>query len=210
MSKIIFHNLNEAMIYSAASETFRIKKGTLYEYGVNPSEVWAIMLRGTNQSWDSNDVLSMPTCIKNAMGRPNNYLSAVKKSAIEQIPEGANVMLIGHSLGGMVAQQFIADEEMMSQFNLLNALAIGSPYVIKRKRGCPLHRCCERGDIVSTLSLPMLANMIVGHVRTEAGGYYFNFLGAHCESYRYSPVWNEYDVFGVPYGRRTFEFEDEE
>lgn len=210
MKTIKLKNLNDAMTYAAASETFRIRKGKLYEYGTNEREVYCIFLRGTNQSWDTNDVLSLPTCLKSCIGKKNIYIDAVKKSAVKEIPEGANVILIGHSLGGMVAQQFIADNEMMKRYKLLNALTIGSPYVIGLKPGCPLHRTADRADVIADLSVPLFANLVVGHIRTESGGYYFKPLDAHTTGYRHSPVWREYDVFGVPYGRRTYEFEETE
>lgn len=205
----ILNNLCDAMSYAAASETFRIRKGILYEYGTNAREVYCIFLRGTNQSMDPSDILSLPTCVKSSIGYKNNYIETVKKAVLDEVPLGSYIMLIGHSLGGMVAQQFIADKEMLKSYKLLNALTIGSPYVIGLSHGCPLHRVADRADVISMLSLPLLSNMLIGHIRTESGGYYFNVLGAHCDSYRHSSVWEDYDVFGVPNGKRTYEFEEE-
>lgn len=203
-TKVIIGNINDAYSFVAGCDPYKIKKGVLSIPGCEDMKVWLVALRGTNGSMDKTDPLGMPVCIRSACGKNNIFFSLVKEAIKKEIPAGDNVMFIGHSLGGMVCQQLGADEELKSTYRLLNVLTFGSPYVPFRGSKCTLHRMLEKADIIPLVCSPAFAgNYFLGNAVHEGGGYYFNFLGAHCDSYEHSPVWRKYDCFGIENGGRT-------
>lgn len=203
---MLLPNLNKAMCYAAASETFRIVNAVLYNYGKKQGDVYLLALRGTDQSFDPNDVLSLPTCVKASAGKPNNYYEAVKNEMLNSIPKDSDVVIIGHSLGGMVAQQIVADEDIKNHCNILNLLTIGSPFVMIKGRTCPLHRIADRFDAIAGLSPAGIGNIFLGGgLIYENGGYFGRPVLAHTDSYRYSQKWFKYDCFGVKNGGHTLE-----
>lgn len=202
--KTIISNINEAYTFIADCAPYKIRKALLSVPGCEDISVWVIGLRGTNASMDRTDPLSLPVCIRSGCSRGNIFFSLVKEAIKKEIPAGENILYIGHSLGGMVCQQLGADEELKSTYKTLNVLTLGSPYVLFKGKKCPLHRMADRADIVPLLcSLASFANYFMGNVTHESAGYYFNLLGAHCDSYEKSEVWRKYDCFGIENGGRS-------
>lgn len=201
--KTVISNINEAYTFISDCAPYKIRKAVLSVPGCEDTGVWVIGLRGTNGSMDKTDPLSLPVCIRSGCSRENIFFSLVKEAIKKEIPAGEKIIYIGHSLGGMVCQQLGADEELKSTYKTLNVLTLGSPYVLFRGSKCPLHRMAEKADIIPFVcSLAAFGNHFMGNVTYESGGYYFNFLGAHCESYEKSEVWRKYDCFGIENGGR--------
>ncbi len=202
--KIVIRNINDAYSFVSGCDPYKIRRAVLTIPDSPDMNVWMIALRGTNGSMDKKDPLGMPVCFRSACAKENIYFDLVKNAMLKEIPAGDNILFIGHSLGGMVSQQLAADDELKSTYRVLNVLTFGSPYVISKGKKCPLHRLAERADIIPhTCSAVLFANCFLGNVKHESGGYYFNFLGAHCDSYEKSPVWRDYDCFGNKNGGRT-------
>lgn len=206
--KTVIRNINDAYVFISDCDPYKIRRGVLSIPGCVDMDVWTVGLRGTDGSMDKTSPLSLPTCFKSATARENVFFTLVKSAMLREIPAGANVVFIGHSLGGMVSQQLGADEELKSTYRLLNVLTFGSPYVPFRGNRCNLHRMIERADLIPmTCSAALFANPFLGRVSFESAGYYFRPLGAHCDSYEKSPVWRDYDCFGIKNGGRYLTLE---
>lgn len=163
--------ISEAMAFVGSEGKITIRRGTLYENGNAVDTVYVIGLVGTNGSLDASDINSVYACILSGMSMTNSYVREVVKRAQQAIPSGSKVLLIGHSLGGMVAQQVAANRTMKKQFQILNTLTMGSPYIMAARREGSLHRMADRADVIPFLSLSCLANAWAGNVSFESSGW---------------------------------------
>jgi len=200
------NTLNDAMRFAASRDTFEIHKGTLYSGNGKSEEVYLVALRGTNQSFDKNDVLGIPVVMKAFFNKGNIYFDVVKKAILDTIPFGSSLILIGHSLGGMILQQISSDREIKARYTLLNLLNIGSPFVKVTGRECPFYRFADKADVIPWLGFSVKANLKTHKPVFKSNGYLGNPLGAHTDSYRQSESWMEYDCFGILRGGHTFVF----
>ena len=143
----------------------------------------------------------------------NTYARNVKKVILDNIPSGANIVFIGHSLGGMVAQQCSADSKIKSKYNVINTLAFGSPIIgtstfgLYDYREGSVSRLGDTRDLVPYLSSNTLnfsfAAQIFG-LKRENGGYSaYQIISSHCYSYQREEVWGKYDVLGNKNGNAT-------
>ena len=198
--------LNDAMRYASSRETYEIRKAHLYGGGVDGREIYLVALRGTDQSWDKNDVLGIPVCLRSFLAKPNIYFNKVKNAILTEVPEGASLVLVGHSLGGMILEQISADREINLKYSLVNLLTIGSPYVKVKSRICPFRRVADTFDFIPWLGFSVKANLISERPVYKNNGYFGNPLGAHTDSYRESDSWREYDCFGILNGGHAVVF----
>ncbi|MCR5485793.1 MAG: hypothetical protein K6F09_09390 [Clostridiales bacterium] len=201
-------SLNDAMSFAASRETFEIRKAVLCSRDGDKKDIYLVALRGTNRSFDKNDVLGVFPCIKAFQAKSNIYFEKVRREMLSLIPAKASVALIGHSFGGMVAQQISADESIKSSFDLLNVLAMGSPYVPLGGRGCPLHRFVDKADVIPWIGHSIKANLKTDRPVFQSNGYFGRPLTAHSDSYRNGAKWRRYDPFGEPNGGRVIEVYD--
>lgn len=199
--RTVLETLNDIMRFASSRRIFEIVRAELDENG-EKRDIYLVAMRGTNQSRNPRDPLSLNTCLQAFMGHLSNYLYAVKKAMLAEIPQGATVALVGHSLGGMIAQQLAADETVNATFHLLNALAIGSPFVPVKGRVCPLHRFADKADFIPWLGFSVKANLKTAKPVFESNGYLGKPVLAHTDSYRNAPSWMRYDPFGDPDGGR--------
>ncbi|MCQ2480253.1 MAG: alpha/beta hydrolase [Clostridia bacterium] len=198
-------NVQEAMRLCIKKELYTFQKGTLYTNGKSKGTVYVISLIGSSRKWDKNDIRGVQTCIKSGMGKDNMYLDAVVAAAKKDIPKDAKVVLVGHSLGGMIAQQFAANEEMKKRFQIINTLTMGSPYIVTEEREGDLHRMVDSGDYIPYLSTAFLDNWSAGNYTKEDNGYKGNPKGAHYDSFVSGKAWLKYDCFGILNGTNKIE-----
>lgn len=191
------HTLSDSMRFASSRASYEINKIMLFTPGCEAREVYLVALRGTDQSWDKNDVLSIPVCLRAFLNLDNIYFNEVKNAILNTVPRGASLVLVGHSLGGMILQQISADKETNEKYILLDLLNIGSPFVRTRGRKCPFRRFAESADIVPWLGFSVAANIITNRPVFKSNGYFGNLLGAHTDSYRSSAAWRDYDCFGI-------------
>ena len=176
-----------------------ITKGTL-KSGYSKKSVYLITLSGTdNVSKQSTgyatDLLS-GFCLNNA------YLENVVKIISKNIPKNSNLIFAGHSLGGMICQQVVADDTIKTNYNVLNTVCFGSPLLAAGSREGETKRLGDTSDVVPYLSGSLFNNTawaLLG-LNRENGGYGTDLLGAHTKSYGRSDVWGRYDVLGKKYG----------
>lgn len=202
----VVSNVNEAYCFAAWCNPFEIFKAELSSSDSEKKAVYAIAMRGTDSSWDKENPLSIPVCLLAACARDNSYLRLMKKMISEYIPKGSDLVFIGHSLGGMISQQLGADEEIRNSYKILNILSIGSPYVVFAGKKCPLRRMATVSDVIpNAFGLLGFFNYFAGDVIHEDTGYFFNPLGAHCDSYEKEDAWKKYDCFGIENGGHSLE-----
>ena len=128
----------------------------------------------------------------------NTYVTTLAAAVKANIPEGAKIVFMGHSMGGMVIQQIIANPEIKERYEIVYSTALGSPYILTRgsKEGT-LRRVVDRLDPVPFLSIPLLANPTIGNVSLETS---FLMPLVHFRSYEKGACWRDYDCLGVKNG----------
>ena len=202
-------SVNQAYHFVSTCKPYKIRKALLSD-GDTEKEVFVIGLRGTDGSFDKNNPLSIPVCVRAGFGKDNIFKSVVKAAMLKEIPTGSDVVFLGHSLGGMVCQHLAADEELQKNFNILNVLTFGSPYVLGKGDKCKLHRMIEKTDMIPlTLSNAFLLNCFIGKPSIESCGFLFKPYGAHCTSYEFSEKFAQYDCFGIKNGKHILHLTEE-
>ena len=178
-----------------------ISKATLYTDNKSVGTVYAVFLKGSDLRWDENDVCGIQTCIKSGCAMDNLYLDALIAAAQKSIPKDSKIVLIGHSLGGMIAQQFAADADMKAKYEIIHTMTMGSPYIItSEEREGGINRMADSGDPVPYLSNALFLNFTAGNLTRVDNGYFGKPAQAHIISYRTSESWQKYDCFGIENG----------
>lgn len=174
-----------------------VTQGTLIS-GSSSKAVYLITLSGTELV--ENQSTGYWTDIKVGFNQNNAYLQNVVAVIKANIPAGSNLVLSGHSLGGMVAQQVAANSDIKSGYNVLNTVTFGSPVISAGSREGTVKRLGDTSDIVPYMSVTgAIINQVAG-LNRESGGYGWGVVAAHTESYLRSDVWGAYDVVGVKNG----------
>ncbi|MCR5698572.1 MAG: alpha/beta hydrolase [Treponemataceae bacterium] len=179
-----------------------VTQGT-YKTGSSTKAVYLIGLSGTELvEGQSTGVL---TDLLSGFGLTSCYLTNVVNVILENIPEGSNLIIAGHSLGGMIAQQVAADDDVKDGYNVLNTVTFGSPLLKAGSREGTVIRLGDTVDPVPYLSSSIVYNSIwaILGLNRENGGYGTDLIAAHCESYARSDVWGAYDVIGKKNGSAT-------
>ncbi len=196
-------HVNDAMNFVLEQESvFEIHRATFCENGKAGRSVYLISLGGSDFSFDKTHIQCLQNAILSGCSLPNAYLSAVIAQANKTIPKGSEVLLIGHSFGGMIAQQFADDTTMKANYTITNVLAMGSPYILDNAREGALHRVADSSDFVPYLSMATLLGMYSKNLSVETGGYLTPFM-AHGLSYGNAACWQSYDALGVKGGTST-------
>ena len=176
-----------------------ITKGTL-KSGWSSKTVYFVTLSGTELVL--NQSTELLTDLFSGFNLDNAYYSNVVKVITANVPKGANLVIAGHSLGGMIAQQVAANSTIKSRYNVLNTVTFGSPLLSAGNREGTVRRLGDVSDPIPFLSVHTLVNTIwaLGGLNREDGGYYLRPLSAHNESYGRTDVWGKYDVTGTKNG----------
>ncbi len=179
-----------------------IVKGTL-KSGWQTKTVYLVTLSGTEMVF--NQSTEWVTDLFSGFNLGNAYYYNVVNIIKANIPRNANIVLAGHSLGGMIAQQVAADPTIKARYNILNTVCFGSPLLAAGFREGTVRRLGDIADVVPYLS----GNLFVTPFRAvlglnrENGGYGIQAITAHKESYKRADVWGKYDVTGTKYGGAT-------
>ena len=176
-----------------------ITKGTLRQ-GYSSKTVYLVTLSGTELVLNqSTEVL---TDLLSGFDLNSAYYYNVISVIQSKIPAGSNIILCGHSLGGMIAQQVAANSTIKARYNVLNTVTFGSPLLSVGNREGTVRRLGDISDVVPFLSGRLFTNPITAifGLNREDGGYYGRPITAHNASYFRSDLWGRYDVTGTRYG----------
>ena len=171
--------------------------------------VYVVCLSGTDLAF--NQTTGVATDLLVGFEQNNLYLRNTRNAIVNTVPKGSNLVIAGHSLGGMVAQQVAADSTIKSRYNVLNTVTYGSPLISGLTREGTVRRLGDTRDVVPALSVSTLLAPIwqIAGLNRENGGYSATqIVTAHCESYQRAAVWGAYDVTGTKGGnaRLTLDF----
>jgi hypothetical protein len=176
-----------------------ITKGTL-KTTFSSKTVYLITLSGTE--WVFNQSTEALTDLFTGFNLQNSYYYNVVNIISANVPKGSNLILAGHSLGGMIAQQVAADTTIKRNYNILNTVTFGSPLLSNGSREGTVRRLGDVSDIVPLLSVQTILSPLraLAGLNREDGGYYLQPITAHTECYTRTDVWGKYDVTGTKYG----------
>ncbi len=177
-----------------------ITKGKLVN-GWSSKDIYLVTLSGTEMVF--NQSTEWITDLFAGFNLGNAYYYNVVNTILANVPRGSNLVLAGHSLGGMIAQQVAADTSVKYYYNVLNTVTFGSPLLAAGFREGTVKRLGDVSDFVPLLS----GNLFVTPIRAllglnrENGGYGLQAIKAHKESYKRADVWGKYDAIGAKNGR---------
>ncbi len=176
-----------------------ITRGTL-KSGASSKTVYLVTLSGTEIAL--NQSTEVITDLLSGFNLESTYYRNVVKTIKNNVPRNSNLILAGHSLGGMIAQQVAANSEIKSGYNVLNTVCFGSPLLSAGSREGVVRRLGDISDPVPYLSGSLFNNTLwaIMGLNRENGGYGPLGIHAHNLSYARSDVWGRYDVTGTKYG----------
>lgn len=179
-----------------------ITQGTLTKNGTQKS-VYLITLSGTELV--SNQTTGYLTDALSGFNLKNKYYTNVVNTIRANIPANANLILAGHSLGGMIAQQVASNSTIKSNYNVLNTVCFGSPLLAAGTREGTVKRLGDKSDLVPYMSGSTINNTLwaIAGLNRENGGYGSDAYSAHVKSYLRADEWGRYDVTGTKYGNAT-------
>ena len=191
-------NVHEAYNLVVETDLIAIYKATLHRSS-QAENVYYVVCKGLDfTAFDPSEPRSYANAIKIGLSCENNTYVKALIAAVKTIPEGEKIVFLGHSMGGMVIQQAIANKEIKDKYDIVYSTAIGSPYILTAgsKEGT-LRRVVDRLDPVPFLSIPLLVNPTIGNVSLET-----SFIAplVHFRSYEKGSCWNAYDCLGVKGG----------
>ncbi len=187
---------------------FSITKGVLKENG-KKTDIYLVASHGleTSSYGQDNDLES---CLKAGMEQSSAYLEDLMKVVKDNVPKNANLVLAGHSLGGMVSQQFAANKSMQKRYNILHVVTWGSPLLCMGEIEGQLHRNCCAGDVVPLLSIYTLEDsgkQLEDRNREDAD--VIPVIQSHVDGYNDKNAWKDYDAIGVKYGNAVLKMKED-
>ncbi|SCZ81447.1 lipase family protein [Pseudobutyrivibrio xylanivorans] len=170
-------------------------------WGAEDKEVYVVALSGT-ETIVENQTTTIKEDLLSGFELSNEYKTNVKNAIIDRIPAGSNIILAGHSLGGMIAQQVAADKYIKDNYEVLNTVTFGSPLIKGFTREGMVKRLGDTSDKNPFYSVSTFLNIAWQYagVNHEDGGYNGDSPAAHCDSYLREDVWGSYDCCGEKKG----------
>ena len=170
-------------------------------WGSEDKEVYVVALSGT-ETIVENQTTTVKEDLLSGFELSNEYKTNVKNAIIDRIPAGSNIILAGHSLGGMIAQQVAADKYIKDNYEVLNTVTFGSPLIKGFTREGMVKRLGDTSDKNPFYSISSVLNIVWQYagVNHEDGGYNGDSSAAHCDSYLREDVWGNYDCCGEKKG----------
>ena len=180
---------------------------TLVKDGTSSVPAYLIALSGTE--FIKNQATDIWTDIKSGFELDSPYLVAVVNAIVNNIPKNSNLIISGHSLGGMIAQQLSGNSKIKNNYNVLNVVTLGAPLINPFGREGTVQRLGDNADIIPYLSATgtLLLPWQVFGLNREDGGY-TDPLEAHRKSYSRDDIWGKYDVLGFKNGKSYLQYDD--
>ncbi|EOT24634.1 hypothetical protein C805_02846 [Eubacterium sp. 14-2] len=171
--------------------------------------VYLVGISGTELIF--NQPTNIITDLRCGFEKDNVYLREIVNVICDNVPIGSNLIITGHSLGGMEAQQVSGNLRLKLRYNIMNVISFGSPLITPDEREGTLRRLGDKADIVPYMSINSInrpVQQILG-LEQEDGGYGDDFAAAHMKSYLREDVWGDYDVLGFKGGNATITFSEQ-
>jgi hypothetical protein len=147
----------------------------------------------------------IPTALQAGFNQDNDLYRAAKQALMSKnYPEGSDLVLAGHSLGGMVCQQLASDPDIKKKLNVLNTVAYGSPPVtshLDNQYEGRVAGLASYQDPVKNLSWNAIQRPL-----ENTQTMHFVFLSDPHMDYHEQTVWDKYDVFGQKDGHVEISF----
>ena len=186
---------------------FSVTKGVLKQNG-KKCDVYLVAAHGLEtNAFGQND--GMESVLKAGMQKNSPYLKQFMAVIKQTVPKGANLILTGHSLGGMVSQQAAANKTMQKNYYILHVITWGSPLIAKGQIEGQLHRMCAAGDVVPLMSEYTFTDpdaQFGDRNREEAD--VIPVIQSHVEGYNDKDAWKDYDAIGVKGGNAVLKMDD--
>ncbi|MDD5866367.1 MAG: hypothetical protein PUC75_01810 [Lachnospiraceae bacterium] len=194
VANLVFKGYNNG-VYGPVS----ITNGILVQ-GRKNTKVYLVTLSGTENV--RNQTTGYLTDLLSGFNQKNKYYTNVSSIIQKNIPTGSNLILAGHSLGGMIAQQIAADWTIKWKYNILNTVCFGSPLLSAGSREGIVKRLGDTSDVIPYCSGSLINNTVwaIAGLQRENGGYGKDVYNAHVQSYLREDEWGKYDVTGTKYG----------
>ena len=162
-------------------------------------DVYLVALNGTNVPWVHREgqPTGLNTDVRAGLNANNRYLDAVVKQIQETVPPGSDLVIAGHSLGGMVAQQVAANPAIKRDYDVLNTVTFGSPPTGNNRQEGTVHRMVDWNDPVTVLSVesPFRA-FSHATIRNSHELSLTNPAASHTSSYFQDGVWTGINALG--------------
>jgi len=194
---VTLSNVNDVYKVAHSTELVNIYKASTKNKGkIVESSLYYVVCRGLDLTeTDMSKSRSIINAIKIGISNENNsYVKTVVDAVTSTVPVDSKIIFAGHSMGGMVIQQAIANDTLKDNYNILHTLSVGAPYIITsgEKEGS-LIRAVDNLDPIPFVSIPFLANPLIGNIKTETS---FKFGLVHFKSYDEGDCWDKYDALG--------------
>lgn len=179
--------------------------------GKEKKDVYIIAVMG--MCMDMKKANNIPACVLSAFNIKSKYYKIVKAAITDNVPEGSALLMLGHSLGGMILQQMICDKDITAGYDIIGTVTIGSPYIMTRssRREGTLTRMADISDNVPKLSPALLfSRKNYKNAVFEDGGYDGDNDKAHNRSYCDADVWQKYDALGRPDSEAYFTYDPDD
>lgn len=212
-----------ALLASATSSTKDAGPITITPAKLNEEEITLITLG--KEEIISGEATGIREDVLENLDKSNDYLVDVMnlfETTDENgeliIPEDKPIVVVGSSLGGMVAQQLLTQDNLTNKYDFEAIICFGSPLIAPEARNdtTKIVRFCDENDIVPHLGNEFISNDIQEDIIEELdnkekiveNGEYNTFIEAHIISYVENKCWNDYDVLGVKNGENAITLEE--
>ena len=192
---------------------------------LNGEDIYLVGLSGIDVERiraDGQSVGAVPSFLSGAgwTGRVNPYVNGAVAAIEASVPEGATIVIAGHSLGGMVGQQLAADDRIRDGYEVAQTVTFGSPVTgvvpglgVDLREG-DVTRLGDSNDPIPYASTHTLGgvgalNQYFGLHTESSGAGLFDLGGSHTDSYLRADTWGGYDALGQKGGTATIEFDRE-
>ena len=215
--QVVIKPQNLAVLTSMCSFGKNVNRGPIAVANslLNGEEITLVMLGGTQIK--EGQATTFEESKLSSYGKDNDYLKAVLNlfKNEEVISKDKPLLIVGISLGGMIAQQLLSKEEITNNFNIKSIICFGSPLVIPLDRkGIRIKRFCDKGDIVPKLEIFKVKfskkkkELDKKEKILESGGYKTK-IESHALSYVSNECWDKYYFYGEENGNNKLELIEE-
>lgn len=190
----------------AGQGAFSITRGTLVTGDVR-TPIYLVAVHGLEGN-AKGQTATDESCLNAGTEQESIYLDDLIQTIQNNVPQGSNLIIAGHSLGGMVSQQAAANPKLQEDYNILYVITFGSPLLSKDKTEGEVNRMVASGDVVPYLSIYTLNDLdsqINDRHRESVNSLP---LISHVLGYKEAEAWKDYDALGVKNGNAVLEMDD--